>query len=149
MEPASITQYITVTFTGVDVVRPEEHGGPEIAWGDTFFIYDPWRDLAPNRQFPFATIVTKDYGDFDRVSNQDRPGVLRLNVGVSRETYQSLFVPPLSPHGTPGAVDPGHDFAALARLLPHPVYAAQSWVCVLNPSDATFQTTVQPLLAEA
>ncbi|HEX5502790.1 MAG TPA: DUF6194 family protein, partial [Thermomicrobiales bacterium] len=34
------------------------------------------------------------------------------------------------------------------RLLPHPVYAPQSWVCVLNPSDETFQT-VRPLLAEA
>jgi len=28
------------------------------------------------------------------------------------------------------------------------VYAPMSWVCVLNPSDTTFQA-VQPLLAEA
>ena len=32
--------------------------------------------------------------------------------------------------------------------MPHPVYAAQSWVCVLNPSDATFES-LRPLLAEA
>jgi hypothetical protein len=32
--------------------------------------------------------------------------------------------------------------------MPHPVYAPQSWVCVLNPSRETFEA-VQPLLAEA
>jgi hypothetical protein len=42
----------------------------------------------------------------------------------------------------------GHDFTALDQLLPHPVYAPQSWVCVLNPSAATFEA-VRPLLAEA
>jgi hypothetical protein len=41
-----------------------------------------------------------------------------------------------------------HDFTALNRLLPHPVYAPQSWVCVLNPDEDTFKT-VQSLLAEA
>ena len=34
------------------------------------------------------------------------------------------------------------------QIMPHPVYAPQSWVCVLNPSDATFQA-VRQLLAEA
>ncbi len=38
--------------------------------------------------------------------------------------------------------------AALDQLLPRPVYARQRWVCVLNPSDATFEK-VKPLLAEA
>ncbi|MGH8601673.1 MAG: DUF6194 family protein [Gammaproteobacteria bacterium] len=47
-----------------------------------------------------------------------------------------------------GVVDTGHDFAALDQLLPHPVYGWMSWVCVLKPSIATFQT-VKPLLAEA
>ena len=41
-----------------------------------------------------------------------------------------------------------HDFTALDRLMPHPVYAPQSWVCVLNPSPETLET-VKPLLAEA
>lgn len=39
-------------------------------------------------------------------------------------------------------------FTAVDRLLPHPVYGWMSWVCVLSPSPATFQTVV-PLLAEA
>lgn len=148
MDEASITRYITDTFPGVDVLRPETSGGPEIAWGDTFFIYNPDGTLEPQRKFPFATIVTKDYGDFDRASNLDRPGVFRLNIEVRKETYRALFGPQPAPPGDAGMVATGHDFTALDQLLPHPVYAPQSWVCVLNPSDATFQT-MQPLLAEA
>ena len=148
MNEASIIQYITDTFDGVDVVRPGPDDVPAIARGDTFFIYDPDRDLEPERRFPFATIVTKDYGDFDRASNLDRPGVFRLNIGVGKETYRSLFGPQPSAPGPAGAVDTGHDFMALDRIMPHPFYAPQSWVCVLNPGEATFEA-VKPLLAEA
>lgn len=148
MNEAAITNYIATTFTGVDIVRPEERGGPEIAWGDTFFIYDPQRDLAPNLQLPFATIVTKDYDDFDRASNLNRPAIFRLNIGLSRNTYSSLFGSQPSAPDMGEVVATGHDFTALDQLLPHPVYAHQSWVCVLNPGPDTFQT-LHPLLAEA
>jgi hypothetical protein len=149
MDVAAITRYITDTFDGVDVVvGSREAGSPEIAWGDTFFSYDPGSQLPPDRRFPFATIVTKDYGDFDRASNLDRPGVFRLNIGVSKETYRALFGPQPSAPSMGEVVATGHDFAALDRLLPHPVYAPQSWVCILNPSDAGFEA-VRPLLAEA
>lgn len=146
MEQASIIQYVIDTFAGVDVVRPEERGGPEIAHGDTFFIYDPELNLPGKDQLPFATLVTKDYGDFDRASNLDRPGVFRLNVGVEKETFRALFGH--APGPSAGA-DGGHDFAALDRLMPHPTYAAQCWVCILNPSDDTFERQVRPLLARA
>ena len=67
MDQAAITKYVTDTFAGVNVVvGSREAGSPELAWGDTFFIYDPDRSLPPAGQFPFATMVTKDYGDFDR-----------------------------------------------------------------------------------
>ncbi|XXX73573.1 DUF6194 family protein [Sorangium sp. So ce134] len=151
MDEASIARYIADTFAGVDVVRPAAGDGPEIAWGDTFFIYDPERNLEPKRRLPFATIVTKDYGDFDRASNLDRPGVFRLNIGVSKDTYRALLgSPPLSPGpaGAASLANAGHDFTALDRIMPHPVHAPQSWVCVLNPSDATFEA-VRPLLADA
>jgi hypothetical protein len=144
MDQDSIIQYIVDTFAGVEVVT----GTEGIAAGDTFFMYDPDRKLDPKRKFPFATIVTKDYGDFDCASNLNRPGVFRLNIGVSGDTYRSLFGPQPSPPGAGGVVDTGHDFTALDRLLPHPVYAPQSWVCVLNPSAETFET-LRPLLAEA
>ena len=73
MDQDAIIRYVSDTFTGVHVVRPGPDAEPEIARGDTFFIYDPERNLPPQKQFPFATIVTKDYGDFDNASNLDRP----------------------------------------------------------------------------
>jgi len=127
-----------VAHDGVDVVVASQKGGaPEIAWGDSFFIYDPDRDLDEAHRFPFATIVTKDYGDFDNASNLDRPGVFRLNIGVSKETFAKLF-----------GDDGEHDFAALDRLIPHPVYGRNHFVSVLNPSAATFES-IKPLLKEA
>jgi uncharacterized protein DUF6194 len=132
MDEASITQYITDTFAGVETAT---------AQGYTFFFY------GPHRKLPFATLATQDK-DYDRVSHLDRPSVFRLNVGVSKETYRSLFGSQPSSPGAGGVVDTGHYFTALDQILPHPVYAPMSWVCVLNPSDATFQA-VRPLLAEA
>jgi len=133
MNEAAITKYITDTFAGVEVlVASKEGGAPEIAWRDSFFY------VGPDRKMPFATIVTKDYGDFDCASNLNRPGVFRLNIGVSKDKFRSLF----------DAVEAKHDFAALDRLMPHPVHGPQYWVCVLNPSAETFEA-VRPLLAEA
>lgn len=138
LEEAAITRYIETTFEGVEVVvASQENRAPEIAWGDSFFIYDPNRDLVEARRFPFATIVTKDYGDFDNASKLDRPGVFRLNIGISKETFATLF-----------GVETEHDFTALDRLMPHPVYGRNHFVCVLNPSDSTFES-ITPLLKEA
>jgi len=134
MDQDAIARYITETFTGVDVML----GPPGIAEGDSFFIYDPDRDLTPDRKFPFATIVTKDYGDFDRASHLDRPGVFRLNIGIGKETFRALF-----------SGETNHDFTTFDQLLPHPVYAAQSWVCILCPGQATFERAIRPLLTEA
>jgi hypothetical protein len=101
LDEAGITRYIAMTFFGVDVVvASKENGAPEIAWGDTFFIYDPDRNLDDTRRFPFATIVTKDYGDFDNASRLDRPGVFRLNIGVSKETFAKHAAG--SAHAAPG-----------------------------------------------
>ncbi|HKW71185.1 MAG TPA: DUF6194 family protein [Candidatus Dormibacteraeota bacterium] len=138
MDEDSIREFVATVYSGVDVqVASAENGAPEVAWGDTFFIYDPNRNFQGPRRFPFATIVTKDYGDFDKASDLNRPGVFRLNIGVSKETYRSLF---------PG--DSDHDFTASDVLMPHPVYGRNHWVCVLNPGEATFEN-VKPLLKEA
>lgn len=91
------------------------------ATGDLFFVHDPEGDLPDERKQPFATIVTGDR--YDDVSELDRPGVYRLNVGVSRARY--------------GQLDLGADLTALDVFLPHPVYAAQHWICVLNPGPRT------------
>jgi Family of unknown function (DUF6194) len=44
-------------------------------------------------------------------------------------------------------VDP--DYAAFERILPHPVYAKQLWLSILNPGHTTFRDVVMPLLTEA
>ena len=138
MDEAAIRAFVAANYPGVDVqVASADNGAPEMAWGDTFFIHDPERNLEGARRFPFATIVTKDYGDFDDKSNLNRPGVFRLNIGVSKETYAALFPD-----------DGTHDFAALDTLVPHPVYGVNHWVSVLNPSEATF-VRIRPLLDEA
>jgi hypothetical protein len=137
MNEASITQYILATFEGVH---------PVDAWGDTFFFYNPERTL-PDEIY-FATLKSND-DEYDRMSDLNRPSVFRLNIGISKATYRALFGAPPSRHSAEGEAAPGYDFTALDQLLPHPVYRHLGWVCVLNPSEATFQKTVQPLLAEA
>ena len=125
MDEKRITEYIMNTFTGVETTT---------TLGYTFFFY------GPDRMLPFATIATAD-NEGDRVSNLDRSGVFRLNIGVSRQTFQALF--------GPGKVDVStYDFTALDTIMPHPDYAAQSWLCVLNPNDTTFQK-LRPWLTEA
>ncbi len=84
----------------------------------------------------FATIVTTD--EHDTASNLSRPGFFRLNLGVSRATFERV---------ARGAAEP--DFTASDRLLPHPVYAAQRWISIVNPTAHTLDTVVVPLLDEA
>ncbi|WIG59720.1 MAG: hypothetical protein OJF49_002467 [Ktedonobacterales bacterium] len=141
MDQDAIIAYVVATFADIEVLRPTDGPGA----GDSFFYYDPQHDLDPTRQFPFATIVTKDYGDFDNTSQLNRPDVFRLNIGVSRDTFRALFG---SAPGEERAESAGYDFAALDRLMPHPVYAPQLFVCVLNPGQETWEA-VKPLLAEA
>ncbi len=139
MDQEAIIQYIADTFTGLEIQRPTDGPGA----GDTFIFYDPQHDTDPARRLPFATIVTKDYHGFDTSSQLDRPGVFRLNIGVSRDTFQALFG-----HAPTEESTESYDFAAFDRVMPHPAYGRQSWVCILNPTSETFET-VKPLLADA
>ena len=121
----AVVRSITEAFPDTDIVT---------AMGATFFSVDPEKHW-PN----FATIVTTDEHDMGSPSNlAARPDVFRLNIGLSRQTFERLVG---------GATEP--DYAALDRLLPHPVYAQQHWVSILNPSAATFDSIVKPLLTEA
>ena len=103
------------------------------AMGATFFSLDA-------SQWPnYATIVTTDEHDLGTPSNLSaRPGAFRLNIGLGRETFDRLV-----------GADDSPDHAATDRVLPHPVYAKQHWVAILNPSDTTFREIVLPLVAEA
>jgi hypothetical protein len=130
MDATSIRQYITQTFPDVEFVE---------AMAASFFF------VGQERMFPFATLVTTD--EHDQASNLSRPGVFRLNVGVSKETFRSLFGGGPERAGEAGTGDE-HDFTALDRIMPHPVYGKMYWVCVLNPGEATLKRA-QELLAEA
>ena len=104
------------------------------AMGATFFSLDSshW----PN----YATIVTTDEHDDGAPSRlSDRPGAFRLNLGVSRLTFERIA----------RAAGDAPDHAAFGRLVPHPVYARQRWVAVLNPTDEEFRDVVLPLIEEA
>jgi hypothetical protein len=105
--------------------------------GDSFFFYDPERNMPHDRRLPFATIETGE--SYDTESRLDRPGVFRLNIGVGKQTF-------IAQCGPKGSVTP--DYAALDRIMPHPVYGKMYWLCVLNPSAATYETA-KTLIAEA
>src|SRR6476661_10878733 len=107
-----------------------------IADGSHFFFYNPPGE-EPDHRFPFATIVTNN--NYDDGSDLDRPGVYRLNVGVSRQTFEALF-----PKDAPVMAV---DRTALDALFPHPDYARMFWLSVLNPTDTW--PRVEPLLTEA
>ena len=122
-DPAEITAWITSTYPETVIAE---------AMGATFFSLDEsnW----PN----FATLVTTDEHDMGNPSDLAREGVFRLNIGVGKASFERLV----------GATaDP--DYAALDTILPHPVYAKQRWLSILNPSRRSFDEIVKPLLAEA
>ncbi|MFD4470024.1 DUF6194 family protein [Rhodococcus sp. NPDC058505] len=116
-------------LTGIRVhVAGPETGAPEVAWGDVFLY--PAGAAAPDDRFPVATIVTGDYPGFDTASDLDRAGVYRLNIHVGRDRFRDLLG--YGPEGHAARRD-DHDYREQDRLLPHPVYAAQAWVSVVNP----------------
>lgn len=128
--PDEITSWITTTYPETVVAQ---------AMGATFF------SLGEQHWPNFATIVTTDEHDMGTPSDLARDGVFRLNIGVGKETFERLAGPKLRLAGLPA--DP--DFAALDTVLPHPVYAKQRWLAILNPSRRTFDDLVKPLIAEA
>ena len=132
LEGVQITEIIAFARTLPGVIAEtadEASGAPEIAWGDTFIYYGP-----AHSRMPFATIVTKDYPGFDTESDLDRPGVFRLNIGVGRREFARLIGYPPAAHADQPAQP---DYTGLDRLLPHPAYAVQAWVSILNPGPHT------------
>jgi uncharacterized protein DUF6194 len=125
MSESSIVDYITNTFRGAESV---------CASGYTLFFY------GVDRKLPFATIASSDNAH-DSVSNLDRPGIFRLNMGVTKQTFQSLFG--ADPVGTDD-----YDYTALDQFMPHPDYAAWHFVSILNPGELSM-ARVKRFLAEA
>jgi Family of unknown function (DUF6194) len=125
IDESFITSYITSSFADVETA---------VNMGYTFFFY---RD---DHMHAFATIASTG-NEYEKISNLDRPGVYRLNIGVSRDTFQSLF-------GKNKIEFSAYDFTALDTIMPHPDYSSQHFLCVLSPSEETFER-IRPMLAEA
>ncbi|MFC9894973.1 DUF6194 family protein [Nocardia sp. NPDC127579] len=118
------------TFDGVLELAPSAGSPfPEIAWGDHFFYYAPDGSV-PQREQPYATIVTKNYPD-DESSDLDRPGRWRLNIHVGRDTFIELL------GSAPREVEAPADAAVVDTVLPHPLYRSQGWVSIINPDKRT------------
>lgn len=125
-----VTDYIASTFDNIYIQTMPETG-------NTFVFYDP--DL----KFTFATVVTND--EYDQFSDLDRPDVYRVNMGITKQTFQSFF----GPKPKEGDEVPTYDYTAINQLMPHPVYGMMYWVSIINPDDTNFENVVKPLLKEA
>lgn len=95
--------------------------------------------VGDDHMLPFATIANTD-NDYDNVSNLNREGVFRINIGVSRETFDKLL-----PQYRAGS---NYDYTTLNTILPHPDYAKQNFICILNPSGENVERT-KALIQEA
>ena len=86
----------------------------------------------------FVTIGYSD-NEYDTVSNLDREGIFRVNIGISRESYATMFA---------DTNTEGIDYSALNVFMPHPHYAKQHYICILNPSGENEDLT-KKLIVEA
>ena len=129
MTPNEIIEIITTNLNGVK---------PKSSWGETSLFYNPQNTL-PNGVY-FCTIKEKD-GENDKSSNLSRDNVFRLSIGVPKDTYLSLFGEKPKRPEKGGIVNTGHDFTQVDILMPHPIYAWMSWVCILCPSEGNFKET--------
>lgn len=99
-------------------------------FGYTFFF------VGDDHRLPFVTIGYAD-NEFDSISRLDREDVFRINIGVSRQTYDSLVG-----NSSAEAVD----YSALNVFLPHPHYAKQNFICILNPTGENVGITKELIL---
>jgi hypothetical protein len=140
-----IIEYVSGLSGVVTLIASEESGAPAAAWGDTFFFYDPEDNLPENQRLPFATLVIHDYAGWDTESNLDRDGIFRVNIAIGRSAFEQLLGYPPAEHA---AHNDGFDYAATDLLIPHPLYASQGWVSILNPAEQT-SAQLRELLNEA
>jgi hypothetical protein len=101
-------------------------------FGYTFFF------IGDDQMVPFVTIAHTD-NEYETVSNLNREGVFRINIGVSRKTFNDLV--------GEATYEPV-DYSVLNTILPHPDYAKQNFICILNPADENVEKTKQ-LITEA
>nr|WP_199156743.1 DUF6194 family protein [Pedobacter sp. ASV2] len=85
-----------------------------------------------DHRLPFVSTAGSD-NEYDNVSKLDREDVFRVNIGVSKESFAKLF--------PESGIE--CDFTTLNTFLPHPHYAAQNFICILNPAGENLIQTLQ------
>lgn len=137
-----LVKYVRAMDGVVLDVASETSGAPEVAWGDVFCFSGRAPDGSLHHRDMFATIVTGDYPGFDEKSRLSRDGAFRLNVAVGAAIFERLIGQrPAEIGGSIGDID----FATPDRILPHPVYFAQSWVAIVNPGPRTDEVALEIL----
>lgn len=126
MNPDYIIKLCLERYEGTILVR---------AWGEKSIFYNPGGLL--KRGVYVMTIKEKD-GDKDKSSLLNREGIYRLNTGIGKKSYLLKFGTIPSRPLAGGVVDVAYDFAEQNIIMPHPVYAWMSWICLLNPTKDTF-----------
>jgi len=136
MMPDEILEYCLNKLEGTVLIN---------SWGERGIFYNPDNKL--KRGVYILTVKEKD-GENDRSSKLNRENVYRVNLGVYKDTFKEMFdiIPKRPCKG--GIVDMDYDFSATNQILPHPVYGWMGWICVLNPSEKTFEE-LKPLIQEA
>ena len=125
MTANELERYIRENFSHVE---------KDINFGYTFFF------VGSDHRLPFVTIAKSD-NDYDSVSALHRDGIYRINIGVSKASFDTLF-PKANQEATPW------DYTALNVFMPHPEYAKQHFICILNPEGEPLAQT-REYIAEA
>ncbi len=122
-----IVSQLVENYSGLRIIQ---------AWGETSLFYNP--DDALKRGIYFCTFKNKD-GTNDKASHLYRKDVFRMNFGISKKTFVSVFntIPKRPVKG--GIIVGAYDFQAYDILTPHPIYGWMAWVSILNPSKFSLQ----------
>ncbi len=94
--------------------------------------------VGDDHRLPFTTIAETD-NEYETISNLSRDGVFRVNIGINKASFEALL------GDTDGATI---DYTALNLFMPHPDYAKQHFICILNPEGENAERTKQ-LIVEA
>ena len=131
-----IIDYVQSTYNGTVI---------DYNWGDRGIFYNPDNRLP--RGIHIMTFKVKDSRK-DKVSGLNRKGIYRLNMGISKESFNRIFgsTPPRPKVG--GTANTEYDYQQLDRIMPHPKFGWMAWLSVLNPGQATFET-LKPLVEES
>lgn len=106
------------------------------SWGEQAIYYNPNGTLT--RGVYVLTIKEKDSKN-DKGSCLNRSNVYRVNIGLKKETFIEMFGHIPKRPGIGQIVNMNFDFTLLDTITPHPIYSWMGWICVLSPTEETFE----------